>query len=337
MGQWLRTGLLGGSGLLLLLLLNAAGVLSAGAGAGVPALTPTVATYLPAIPRVDPTATPAPSGPPWLQYVNSFRGATGLPLLDENGSWSSGGVLHSRYLVKNNVIVHAEDPGNAWYTVEGDAAGRNGNVMVSSSVNAPDESAIDLWMTGPFHALGILDPRLETTGFGSYREANGGWQMGATLDVIRGRGSLPAGFTYPLPFPPPDGNTWLASYNGGEWPDPLSACSGYSAPSGPPLMLQLGSGALTPNVTATSFSQDGTPLDHCWYSETTYTNPDGGSQSTGRVILNSRDAVVIMPRAPLQIGQSYTASITADGNTIDWTFTVIGHPLNMQQQDGAMR
>ena len=312
-------------------------------GANAPLLTPTSASFLPAVSQSIPTATPpptpttTPTGPPWLQYVNSFRAGTGLPQLDENSSWSSGGVLHSRYLVKNDVITHAEDPGNAWYTAEGDAAGRNGNVMVSSWVSAPDSSAIDLWMTGPFHALGILDPRLQTTGFGSYREADGGWQMGATLDVIRGRGSLPPGFAYPVPFPPPNGVTWLASYNGGEWPDPLSSCAGYSAPSGPPLMVQLGSGGLTPNVTATSLSSGGTPLDHCWYSETTYTNPDAGSQSTGRVILNSRDAVVLMPRAPLQEGQTYTVSVTANGTTVGWSFSVVTHPLGSTPYSGEAR
>ncbi|MEJ2747588.1 MAG: CAP domain-containing protein, partial [Anaerolineae bacterium] len=126
------------------------------------------------------------TGPEWLQYLNQFRLLADLSPLTEEAAWSAGGVLHSRYMVENDTITHYEDTGNPWYTTEGYNAGRNGNVAVSSSSTASDESAIDLWMTGPFHAVGIIDPELARTGFGSYRHAVGTWKMGATLDVLRG-------------------------------------------------------------------------------------------------------------------------------------------------------
>lgn len=292
-------------------------------------ITPVADLYLPYIekPEPTPTHTPTPTpvpqtDPEWLVYVNQFRTLAGLPHLLENPGWSYGGVLHSRYMVKEDHITHYENPSSPWYTQEGYDAGRYGNIAVSSSPTAPDRFAIDLWMTGPFHAIAMIDPKLVQTGFGSYREAIGTWRMGATLDVIRGRGSLPPGTSFPIPFPMDGGQYWLTRYNGNEWPNPLTSCPGYSAPSGPPIMLQLGSGNITPNVTASSFLHDGVPLAHCIFDETNYVNPNSSEQSLGRTILNSRDAIVIMPRSPLVAGQTYTASITANGVTHTWSFSI---------------
>jgi hypothetical protein len=58
------------------------------------------------------------------------------------------------------------------------------------------------------------------------------------------------------------------------------------------------------------------------FGETTFRNPDPTQQSIGRQLLDERDAVVILPRSPLVAGRSYTASVTADGVTYTWTFTV---------------
>jgi hypothetical protein len=195
--------------------------------------------------------------------------------------------------------------------------------MVSSTTAATDQDAIDLWMQGPFHALGILDPHLLQTGFGSYRESvPTTWKMAATLDVLRGRGSLPPSVTFPVEWPGNGKTVGLTTYGGSEWPDPLTSCSGYSAPSGLPIILQIGSGSLTPNVTAHSFRQGSAALDHCVFDETNYSNPDGNAQNLARSILNSRDAIVLIPRNPLVPGASYTASITSNSALVTWTFSV---------------
>lgn len=295
---------------------------------GVPTATGTpVPAYLPVILRQmpTPTATSIPV-PGWLAHVNQFRALANLPALTENSGWSFGGELHSKYMVMEDEITHYENSGSSWYTAEGDQAGRNGNIFVSSSTSTTDERAIDFWMAAPFHAVGIIDPELQATGFGSYRASNGGWQMGATLDVNRGRGGLPGGITFPIPFPQNGGGTWLTSFYGGEWPDPLPGCPGYTAPTGPPVILQLGSGGVTPNVTAHSFREGSTNLEHCVFDETNFTHPDGTQQNTGRIVLGIRDAVVILPRAPLSVGHSYTASITDNGTTYTWTFSVVSAP-----------
>ncbi|HAT14282.1 MAG TPA: hypothetical protein DCS91_12575, partial [Microcoleaceae bacterium UBA11344] len=176
-------------------------------------------------------------------------------------------------------------------------------------------------------------------GYGAYREADGTFASGATL-VLQGEyGSLPSSVQFPITWPG-DGQTIPASirdYGGGEWPDPLTSTGNpsYIAPSGLPLLLQLGIGGVTPNVTAHSFSRGGTPLEHAVFDETNYINPKNGvleaygpgssakdDQDVGRSGLDSQDTVLLVPRDPLLPGETYTASITANGKAYTWSFTV---------------
>lgn len=280
---------------------------------------------LPLIARADqPAPTPTPIPDDWLSYVNYQRSLANLPPVAEDTTWSEGDRLHARYMVKNNVIAHDEDPNNQWYTPEGRLAAQNSNLMVSSSAATSDFAAIDLWMQGPFHSLGIIDPKLLSAGFGSYRENDGGFQMGAGLDVLRGRGAIPASVSFPILWPADGKSTQLNAYKGNEAPDPLTGCPGYTAPSGLPLILQIGAGDLTPQVSAHSFTRDGQALEHCVFDETSYTNPNSSYQDLGRSILGARDAIVLIPRAPLLSGATYHASITSNGTTYNWSFSVSG-------------
>jgi len=261
------------------------------------------------------------AGPPhWFPYTNTYRALADLFPLTQNILWNYGCFFHSRYMVKNNTIGHSENPALPFYTAVGNTAAMNSNVMASSNAYTWNSGAIDSWMEGPFHALGILDPALSQTGFGSYRETNGGYQMAGCLDVLRGLGSIPAGVTFPIRWPRAGGVMPLLSYNGNEFPDPLTSCAGYTAPTGAPILIQLGPGNVTPQVTAHSFRQGATALAHCIYDETNYTNPNGSDQSLGRGILNSKDAVVIIPRNPLVSGVTYNVSITANGQTHTHSF-----------------
>jgi len=286
----------------------------------------------PTSPPPPPTPTNVPE-PSWLTYLNLFRTNTGLEPLSENESWSGGGWFHSRYMVKNDYVGHSEDPGNPWYSAEGYAAAQNGNVFVSSWLDTSDETSIDFWMTAPFHAISMLDPQLHTTGLGIYHEVIGQWKTGSTLDVRRGRGEVPEGTIFPIPFPADGGATWLTTYYGGEFPDPLSNCPGFSPPTGPPIMLQLGSGDLTPQVIGHRLWENGILLESCQYDETSYINPNPSMQSTGRIVLNNRDAVVIMPRYPLVAGSSYAVEITTIDSTITWSFDVDSGALDAFELD----
>jgi uncharacterized protein YkwD len=261
--------------------------------------------------------------PEWLDYLNYYRGLADLPPLTEDTEWSLGSQFHARYTVKNDILIHNEDLNNQWYTPEGRDAAQSGNLMASYDVESNDQHAIDVWMQAPFHALGILDPRLQKVGFGSYREADGGLQMGATMDVLRGRGEIPLAIHFPIMWPA-KGAVVPLSYYWGEYPDPLTSCPGYTSPSGLPIILQVGSGALDPVVNSHIFLQDKTPLENCVFTESTYANPDQEAQDLGRAILDYRDAIVLVPREPLASGTTYTVSMVVDGISYTWTFETAG-------------
>lgn len=267
-------------------------------------------------------AAPALRPPPWLQRVNAYRRLASLPPVRENTAWRDGLLKHARYMVKNDLIAHAEDPANRWFTPEGDQAARSSILMYHGDVTTSDLFAIDFWMQGPFHGIRIIDPALGQVEFAAYREADGGFQMAAALDVIRGLGPIPPAVTFPLAWPSGRTPVPLRSYTGGETPDPLSACPGYTSPSGLPLILQLGPGDLTPGVTGHSLRQGRRAVEHCVYDETSYRNPDPALQQLGRDVLDASDAIVLVPREPLIPGARYRVSITADGRTHVWSFRV---------------
>ncbi|NEQ35145.1 MAG: hypothetical protein F6K40_01995 [Okeania sp. SIO3I5] len=275
-----------------------------------------------------------PSNPPiqpptsnWLDYVNFYRATANLPPVTENPLWSADAVKHSKYLVKNDTTGHTEDPNKPWYTPEGAEAGGSGNVTTHYTTTMSDAEAIDDWMPAPFHAVAILDPELEQVGFGMYREEDGGIQSAATLDVIRGLGEIPSSVKFPIAWPA-NGATIPASIRQftSEWPDPLTSTPGYTAPTGLPIILQLGSGNITPNVTAHSFKTGNTSLEHVVLDETNYTNPNNYEKNLVRGILDSRDAIVLISRDPLLPGKTYTASITANGQKHSWSFNVSTAP-----------
>ncbi|UCC63488.1 MAG: CAP domain-containing protein [Anaerolineae bacterium] len=257
-----------------------------------------------------------------LGAVNYFRALAGLPPALENQAYSRGAWYHARYMVKNDYLGHHEDRANAWYTSEGAQAGVNSNLMVSGDVNATDLRAVRVWVQAPFHLVGIIDPALREVGFGSYREAIGVWRMGAALDVLRGLGSVPSTVSFPVYYPRDNAYMPVLEHST-ESPSPLTSCPGYSAPSGPPIVLQIGDGRETPHVTATSLRRDGTEIAHCIFDETSYTNPDAALQALGRSILDARDAIVVMPRDRLASGSVYTVSIAVNGAVHRWSFTAL--------------
>ncbi len=289
-------------------------------------------THVP--PAASPRASAAvPSAGAWLDYLNSYRAAACLSPVTENAAWSRGDRNHAIYIVKNEELRHCEDPDDLWYTPDGHIAAQQSNLFDSEGGDDTDSWVFDTWMQSPFHAVGVLDPRLAQVGFGSYREADGDLQTAAALNVIAGLDRT-AKTTYPV-FWPGDGATMPINLHWGGNPSPLTSCPGYTVPSGPPLIVQLGPGDLTPRVSATSLTRDGRSLEHCVFDETTYKNPDRVQQNLGRSILGARDAIVLIPRSPLAAGATYTASITVSGRTHAWSFTTGNTAQTSQRQNGS--
>jgi hypothetical protein len=166
-------------------------------------------------------------------------------------------------------------------------------------------------MAAPFHAMGMMDPRLTSTGFGAYREVKTGWQAGFTLDTLRGNSFT--GGTYPVYFPGNNVTEPLTTFGGGEFPDPLQACPGYAAPTGLPIFIEVGGNVAT-TASNDSFTGNGVPLAHCVIASNTNANLSS--------YLTSRGGVIVMPQAPLVAGVKYVVSLTVNGTAYTWSFTV---------------
>ncbi len=259
-----------------------------------------------------PVPTPIPAAADWLTTVNYFRAMAGLGPVTEDAMLSDGAYKHSCYMVRNGIISHDENPSLPGYTPEGHAAGQNGNVAVSSSATATARSHIELWMTGPFHAIGVLRQNLQRVGFGLCADpAATRWRSGATLDVLRGRGPATPR-TAPIVWPG-DGTTTSLNRFIVETPDPRSYC-GYptNQPAGLPVIAMMPE-AVNGNVSASVVGPDG-PLPTCALSRL-------NTDDVARSILAGDNAIVAMPRSPLGPG-TYTVTVTSQARTVTWSFTV---------------
>ncbi len=252
---------------------------------------------------------PIPPNARWLDVVNYYRAMAYLPPVTENPVWSNGAAKHSCYMLLND-ITHDEIPGRPGYTPEGDEAGNNGNVAVSSVYGDPDRRHIELWMTGPFHAIGILRANLRTVGYGRCDNQSTRWRSGATLNVISGVDWYAPRPPFPILWPG-NGTTTSLDRFVTEYPDPVKLC-GWSGSAGLPVL------ALMPEVptnVSASMSGPGGGLSTCTLHGGNVSDP------TARAILQGDNAVVVLPRQTLAPGR-YTVTVRTSARTVTWSFTV---------------
>jgi hypothetical protein len=263
----------------------------------------------------------AESGSTWLARLNFYRTSASLPAVVEDPALSRGVMKHARYMVVHEVLQHSENRRDTWATPEGAAAAAVSNLAGSTLPSEPDNWAVDLWMQAPFHAIGILDPSLKRVGFGIEHAQTGKIQTAAGLDVIRGRSAPVSSVSYPIVWPANGASVPIAVHLA-EYPSPLTSCPGYEAPTGLPLIVQLGSSGKALHVTRSFITEADRVLEHCIFDGRTYRNPDRAQQQIGQRILAARDAIVLIPRQPLRAGSRYRAVVEVDGRPIDWTFMV---------------
>jgi Cysteine-rich secretory protein family len=249
----------------------------------------------------------------WLGVINTYRSQSGLAPVTENGAWASGTTNHSCWMLLNG-IAHDEAPGTAGYTADGDQAGNSGNVAVSSSTSSTPRSNIDLWMSGPFHAIGILRPTLTQTSYGQCSSppnpSTTQWKSAGTLDVIRGNNWSGAKPTTPVVFPGPGATTSLTRFVA-ESPDPRTYCNWSGRTVGLPLIALMPAGVSS--ATAVLNGPNG-PVTTCVL---TGSNTDGVASS----ILGGENAVVVVPDSPLTTG-TYSVSVNSNGGAANWSFKV---------------
>ena len=259
-----------------------------------------------------------PGAPPeyWLDVVNEYRAAAQLPPLSEDPGMSVGAQRHAEYIARTGTIEHREDPNSPYYSPEGQLAASQSDIAKENNVNTSDRDFVEKWVTAPFHAVGILDPRLQVTGYGSFRDAGTPIKAAAALNVIGGMSGSPSPNVVTFPA---DGATVRLNSVSREYPNPLKGCPGFDFPAGLPLLIQLPTESET--VVGASFGRGFQPIELCRYDGHTFTNPDPVAQSVGRDALLARNATVLIPRPVLQPG-TYIAYVTTTLRTFSWTFTI---------------
>lgn len=254
-----------------------------------------------------------PEADDWLGIVNVYRTQSGLAPVANNPAWSNGATNHSCWMLLNG-IAHDEMPGSPGYSTDGDQAGNSGNVAVSSSSSATPRSHIDLWMTGPFHAIGLLRPSLAQAAYGMCASppnpTRTQWKSAATLDVVRGNNWGAAKPATPVVFPGNGATTSLTRFIA-ESPDPRTFCGWGSQSVGLPLIAMMPANVTTASATLVG---PGGPVPTCVLHKA---NTNGTASS----ILGGDNAVVVVPAAPLVTG-TYTVSVNSNGGNADWGFNV---------------
>jgi len=264
-----------------------------------------------------PDLPPPPPQYELLNVVNEYRTASQLPTVVENRSWSFDAIKHARYMVYTGVLGHSEDPASPYYTPEGNAAATQSNAVGSSDPHVSDRSFVDFWMASPFHAVGILDPRLTAVGYGAYRDASAPIHAAAALNILSG---LTGSTSRDVITFPGNGATVGLTSSGHEWPSPLTGCPGFGTSAGLPLIVQFPSPEALVNATLTR--QAVGDLELCRFDGTSYTNPDPAAQDVGRITLSIRNAAILVPRAPLVRGATYIVTVTTSVRTFSWSFSV---------------
>ncbi|MCU1400734.1 MAG: hypothetical protein JWN62_3843, partial [Acidimicrobiales bacterium] len=216
---------------------------------------------------------------------------------------------HSCYMLQNG-IAHDEVPGRAGYTTAGDDTGNKSNVAVSSAASMTGQAYVELWMSGPFHAIGILRPELASIGYGScVNNSTNPWHSGATLDVLSG---LPAWTPPAAPVVwPGDGTTTSLSQFVAESPNPVTLC-GWPSGGGLPVIAMLPE---APRQVSATITGPAGPVQACALTA------ENVNDATARAILQSSNAVTVVPRNRLDPG-TYVVTVTTAVRTVRWSFTV---------------
>jgi len=293
---------------------------------------------------------------------NYYRASAGVPPIVADPELNQAALHHAKYLVNNhidagdgvvkdgrlletgwNASAHAESVGNPWYTDDGAKWADYANVFRGTTIPTDGTSLVDE-QASRLDAFAVLDPQLATVGFGIFCDKGDcagmivyrrGLTKSQFLALYEGNGMDWNAMLGTMPFTvarlrrpiesPADGMQFPSrAYRGGEYPDTLSSCHGYSAPTGVPIVLQLGAPSEGENVklSSSTLSENGAQIETCAYDATTYANPDGAQQTRSREVLHAYGAVVVIPKNPLQPGHQYTVSIVADAQPYTWSFSV---------------
>ncbi len=264
----------------------------------------------------------------WLATLNYYRAGSGLPPVTENTSWTAGLNAHLNYLSRTPASyftgqyqsLHTENPASPYYTQAGAEQAGASNLVEGFLNPGAQRAIVEIWMTAPFHAIGILRPGLEQSAFAAS-------SSGAGLNVISGL-TGDGTIRTPIVFPGNNEVVGLNSY-GGESPDPREACPGGASgwwglpviamlpdnpTSVPPALMSLNGRSILSSTNNTL----------CVIDSVNYQTSDPVYGPTGRQILQGDHAVFVFARNPLAAGR-WHAILGSGSSAISWVFYVVPH------------
>src|SRR5579871_3102049 len=263
-----------------------------------PSTSPETAGVAPSAPLPEPY-------PAVLARWNYYRASVGIPPIVVEPELNQAALHHAKYLVNNhiaagdgtisngrlvetgwNLSAHSESEGNQWYTEDGAKWADYTNVFRGTAVPTDGAALVDAQAAG-LDSIVVFDPQLAAAGFGIYCANDDcagvivykhGLTKSQFLALYEGNamdwnallGTMPftsARLRKPIEFPPGTIQFPSRAYRGNEYPDALSSCPGYKAPTGVPIILELGAPTEGENVklTSNSVSENGTQLETCGF------------------------------------------------------------------------
>ncbi len=242
--------------------------------------------------------------------------------------------------------VRFEVKGKPFYTDDGASSGRNATVVTAHSIDLSGADFVDRLMTMPFSGLIPMVPQFSVAGLGAYCDPGQcaivipyrfALEKSVRIALYDGPASdltwnprlglIPAEtgrLRIPVEFPPDGATVNLQSFAGADFPDPLSSCPGYKAPTGSPISIQLGEGYGPDGsleVSSDFVTRDGVEIETCLITSQSYEGRTSEQTEFGKNGLARIGAAVIVPREPLTPGRYRVALKEAD-KLYEWGFTV---------------
>lgn len=280
--------------------------------------------------------------------LNDLRASAHLPGVPFDVQGSMNCWLHGRYAVHNKTLGHTEDLSLPYASADGRACAEQSNVM-GYAPTLDDlrrkTDVVDVLIGAPFHAMGMLDRNLRGSAIGLYADPTpqpGGYHLAGGAVTVSDR---PGNSAQTLQYPGDGAVTDLLTYGGGEWPDPLTPCAGFTGVTGLPLFV-MSTPATETTATRPVVRVSGSAVAACAYGSAQYVNTTdapgnytGGpvsAQDMGRRILKGQGAVIVIPRDPLPPGATVEVEVSVNGQRHAWSFTTAQEgTLRPQRQHGS--
>jgi hypothetical protein len=270
---------------------------------------------------------------PWLARINMYRAMDQLPPIANDPALTRGAQDHAIYVIKNfakqvhdgsvtAAEINSESSQRRLQTSAGSTVAPHSEIDFAFGEHQSQEAAIDRWIQGPHHRMLLLNPELQRIRYGYYCERGLCAQIVDVEDGIA-RAPVDPDTQVAIEFPPANSTMSLNELSQ-ESPDPLSACPGYTYPTGLPITFEIGSyiGAKLFAYSILRKDDPGAPpIEACGYDAFTYRNPARAQLATVIGGLKAFSAVVVVPRHPLEPG-NYRASVTVNDKDYGWSFTI---------------